>query len=105
MMSDLLEQRDETERLKTELIQTSLRLATAEKELRYLLNLGKICWVEIHTLRQDIGQLRTLLPDPRTLSGWDDDGCPADVAQHLIDLAVAKGIDVPEHLREANNES
>ena len=47
----------------------------------------------------EIGRLRELIPDPRELSGWDDEGCPPDVAVGLIKLAEAKGIEVPKHLQ------
>lgn len=54
---------------------------------------------EIKNLLKEVERLRGMLPDPRQMSGWDDDGCPSDVAERLIELAEAMNIDVPQHWR------
>ena len=55
-------------------------------------------------LRAENARLRKWIPDPRQMSGWDDDGAPARVCSDLRELAELQGIapdEMPEHIRTA----
>lgn len=56
---------------------------------------------DIISLREDVELLKCLLPPVETLSGWDDPGCPPDIARRLQRVARIQDVPVPPHLIEA----
>ena len=52
----------------------------------------------------EIARMKRLLPDPREGSGWDDPACPVEVAVYLHEVAKVLGIEMPEHIKLANED-
>ena len=85
----------------TEIVNASEWSGDMRVNMTRVIGAGRVLAKALAERGAEIERLRDLIPDPRQLSGWDDDGCPPDVAAMLIDLAEAKGIEVPEYLEAA----
>lgn len=68
----------------------SLEVATRNVELE----------LENSRLRREIMILKTWVPHPSTMSGWDDPDCPDEAAALIREACEIYGIPVPEHLIE-----
>jgi len=68
----------------------SLEVATRNVELE----------LQVERLTGQVNRLRELGTHPSEMSGWDDPGCPDDVAAVIREACELYGVEVPEHLVE-----
>src|SRR5690606_34749409 len=61
-------------------------------------NMARMCR---HCIVAENERLRECLPSPDMMSGWDDPGAPDDVLVEIGAVCSLRGVEMPDHVREA----